>query len=309
MSNLSIKCLSCGEKILIDDQREFGFCSFCGSKIINNNESASTSDQLEKLLKNAETLYQLGDIERAKEIFKNVTNDYPSDYRAWLKLEELFIYETAKPFYNAIEDIKEKGTEFLFSKLFTISHIGCVKNRSSIWGGTFPFTIKYENHQNFKSVLVLAPKNEVERIRNEYKQLENLRSQFLSLEKDSLKKSRISMSETIKIYYNIHKKWYPFYEKYHKIQYHNQTAFFRKKQVTIPSFEEIKDEFLENELICTTINKDTYNFYEKYIISNLTDISERADLNLPCYQENACRNSLAMIDMVIDEIDKFFMES
>lgn len=49
MGMKSLKCPSCNENIEIDDSREFGFCSYCGTKIqINENNGANNDHALER---------------------------------------------------------------------------------------------------------------------------------------------------------------------------------------------------------------------------------------------------------------------
>ena len=36
MSLISVKCPSCGADISLDDEKEYGFCSYCGTKIQND---------------------------------------------------------------------------------------------------------------------------------------------------------------------------------------------------------------------------------------------------------------------------------
>lgn len=38
MKMVSLKCPDCGANIELDSEREFGFCSYCGTKILINSE-------------------------------------------------------------------------------------------------------------------------------------------------------------------------------------------------------------------------------------------------------------------------------
>ena len=79
---------------------------------------------LEKLLENAETFRKLGDYKKEEETLTHLTKDYPSDYRAWLRLglsflevaniySELPEYHTIKEDYN--HDLHEM-TRFFYSE-------------------------------------------------------------------------------------------------------------------------------------------------------------------------------------------------
>jgi hypothetical protein len=76
----------------------FSVCDFCGTKHSIERIRAKiqeikgvveiTKGEAEKtrLLKNAETWLNLNDPKKAEEIYTQLTNDYPDDYRGWLGL-------------------------------------------------------------------------------------------------------------------------------------------------------------------------------------------------------------------------------
>jgi len=96
MPFVPVKCTACGGEIQLDDHNESGFCVYCGSKVLFKEAvqkmelSGSVTVQgiatLEKLLQNAETFHKLGDYYKESQILKQVTEDYPEDYRGWWRL-------------------------------------------------------------------------------------------------------------------------------------------------------------------------------------------------------------------------------
>lgn len=98
MPYVPVKCTSCGGKIQLDDQKEFGYCVHCGTKVIYQDavqkmkvEMSGTVSiegiaNLEKLLQNAETYHRLGNDKESQSILIGITKNYPEDYRAWWKL-------------------------------------------------------------------------------------------------------------------------------------------------------------------------------------------------------------------------------
>lgn len=97
------KCTQCGASIKVDDTKESGICSFCGTsyiveKAINNYNEYIKNDyhianaevhihdekSTEKKLKNADIFFtKQNDPQKARELFLEVANDDPGDYRGW----------------------------------------------------------------------------------------------------------------------------------------------------------------------------------------------------------------------------------
>lgn len=96
MSFVSVKCTHCGGRIELDDQREKGFCMYCGSQIVYKEafQNMELSGEvpikgiadLEKLLQNAETFVKLEEYKKAAGILLDITDHYPEDYRGWWRL-------------------------------------------------------------------------------------------------------------------------------------------------------------------------------------------------------------------------------
>lgn len=92
-------CKKCGGKIKFDDNREKGYCPFCGVEfikedlIINNhyhndfsgaNVILNDINSVESQLKNAEVyLTKIKDYDKAEQIYRSITEKYSADYRGW----------------------------------------------------------------------------------------------------------------------------------------------------------------------------------------------------------------------------------
>ena len=73
MGFTSVKCPSCGASVDLDDSREFGFCTYCGTKVVQDKivvehrgtikiDGTATTDSL---LERAEIMLQDGVLELA----------------------------------------------------------------------------------------------------------------------------------------------------------------------------------------------------------------------------------------------------
>lgn len=86
-------CPNCGANIELDEKKEFGFCMYCGTKImlketVNVVHSGSvkidSASEVEKLLKDASFLISQDEIGHARDLYFKITQQYPRDYRGWL---------------------------------------------------------------------------------------------------------------------------------------------------------------------------------------------------------------------------------
>lgn len=90
-----LKCKVCGGSLIMDSSNNFARCEYCETKY-----SLESLQQMVQALKNvelkvkgianidtqlnrAETFIRLGEKAKAIEILKEITNEYPSDYRGW----------------------------------------------------------------------------------------------------------------------------------------------------------------------------------------------------------------------------------
>lgn len=114
MSLVALICPQCGGEIKIDSEREFGFCSFCGTKMILQNNDVVINLSVSQ--ENAVTKESL--FERA-EIFLSERN-----------------FESAKEYFNKVLDIDPKFSKaywgLLKSKMKAVTDGDLVKNGLSI---------------------------------------------------------------------------------------------------------------------------------------------------------------------------------
>ena len=71
---LQLKCPNCGADITLDGTREFGFCSYCGTKILLNEytKRADGIPGVANLLLRAEDFFKKDNLEKAKEYYNRV---------------------------------------------------------------------------------------------------------------------------------------------------------------------------------------------------------------------------------------------
>ena len=105
MPLVDAKCTNCGSVLKVDKLKEAAICEYCGSVFViekaiqnynyyvTNNINADSvfvsgkgNAEKERLLKNAKTNEQFKDYKKATEIYQQVVEDYPNEYRGWLGL-------------------------------------------------------------------------------------------------------------------------------------------------------------------------------------------------------------------------------
>lgn len=71
---LQLKCPNCGADITLDGTREFGFCSYCGTKILLNEYTKRVDGipGVANLLLRAEDFFKKDNLEKAKEYYNRV---------------------------------------------------------------------------------------------------------------------------------------------------------------------------------------------------------------------------------------------
>lgn len=108
MPLVNAKCTNCGGTLTVDASKEAAICDFCGSPYIvekaiqnynyyvtqnikadNINVTAKGEAEKERLLHNAETYTSFKDYDKALDIYKQITEDYPDDYRGWYGLVQI----------------------------------------------------------------------------------------------------------------------------------------------------------------------------------------------------------------------------
>ena len=80
MAFIQVCCPGCGGEIQLDDTRAFGFCLYCGAKIVNSELPAD----LDELFKKALIAYKDGNYLRAYKNFSTVTQFGPDNWKAVL---------------------------------------------------------------------------------------------------------------------------------------------------------------------------------------------------------------------------------
>ena len=90
MGFVAVKCPQCGADIQLDDSREFGFCNYCGTKVMQDKilveHSGSVkiddSDKLQNLYKLARRARENNDSENAAKYYSTILTDNPDDWEA-----------------------------------------------------------------------------------------------------------------------------------------------------------------------------------------------------------------------------------
>lgn len=96
-------CDLCGGSLTIEQNSDFATCNYCGvqystehlrtriQEIKGTIEITTGEQEKERLLKNAETLMKLQKYLEAKDIYRTVQKNYPSDYLGWYGEFEAFL--------------------------------------------------------------------------------------------------------------------------------------------------------------------------------------------------------------------------
>ncbi len=80
MGFIALKCPSCGAEIQMDSSREFGFCQYCGTKIVQDKMvvehkgrvGVDHSDEIKNLLMRANECMKMGDTDNAERYYNRV---------------------------------------------------------------------------------------------------------------------------------------------------------------------------------------------------------------------------------------------
>ena len=89
-----LQCELCGSVDIVRGNDGFFHCEHCGCKytleqakaLLGTVETTIGTAERDRLLKNAQTQYEIGEYNKAKETFAKVTEQFPDDYRGWLGL-------------------------------------------------------------------------------------------------------------------------------------------------------------------------------------------------------------------------------
>lgn len=125
----ALTCDACGgNSLTMTDDGQFSVCDFCGTKhtlerirvkvqeIKGVVEITKGNVEKERLLKNAETFFSLNERDKAYNIYCQITEDYPDEYRGWFGLltyyckyctnnpNRYYDYNSSSDLYNRICD-------------------------------------------------------------------------------------------------------------------------------------------------------------------------------------------------------------
>ena len=121
----ALVCDICGGNLAMDASGEFAICESCGMKHTKERVRTKVQEiqgvvevtkgeaEKERLLKNAETFISLNEHNKANSIYRQITEDYPDDYRGWFCLagmvrDELYSHLSTLP---QTKDITLKDAE------------------------------------------------------------------------------------------------------------------------------------------------------------------------------------------------------
>ena len=98
MAKINLICDQCGGKVELDDAHEFGFCTFCKSKILIKEDTiineitqnitkhvyGHAGKDVDELIAEGNNLLDIGDEKKANEKFRKATEVDPKSWEAWL---------------------------------------------------------------------------------------------------------------------------------------------------------------------------------------------------------------------------------
>ena len=98
MGFIALKCPSCGAEIELDSSREFGFCQYCGTKIVQEkvvvehrgNVGLDHSNEVKNLLLRASECLRMGDTDGAERYYNRVLDLDFDNKVARSKMQELY---------------------------------------------------------------------------------------------------------------------------------------------------------------------------------------------------------------------------
>ena len=119
MGIVALKCPGCGSNIELDDSREFGFCNFCGTKVMQDkvvvehhgSVKMDNSEFVEKYLLNARRAKLKGDWAEVEKYYNLVEQNAPTNieaifYSAYGKLRCTLLENYSAKWDNDVEVVK-----------------------------------------------------------------------------------------------------------------------------------------------------------------------------------------------------------
>lgn len=85
MGIIALKCPQCGADVELDETREIGFCTFCGTKVMQDRVylHVDNSNKLKNLYERARKSIEINDYEHASEYYKKILDENPNDWEAY----------------------------------------------------------------------------------------------------------------------------------------------------------------------------------------------------------------------------------
>lgn len=141
MGFIKVSCPSCGANIDFDDSREFGFCNYCGTKIVQEkivvehrgSVSIDRSNEIINLLRRAQEMFEKG-LYKDSEIYFNRVLDIDIN-----------------------NDVARKGLDLCYKALYE-PNITLVREHSKTWNNKDPLSINIDGN-TVASILPNSPKS------------------------------------------------------------------------------------------------------------------------------------------------------
>jgi|GEM_PF-3193595 len=217
MPFVSVKCTNCNGDIQLDDTQKAGFCVYCGSKVIyeeakrkieiSGRVSVEGIATIEMLLQNAEIFHQLGNYKKEEDILRQVSNNYPEDYRAWWRLGFQYFnssYERSNNKYGELDEHRHISAE-----------------------GSIVATIN-DSWSNVHNALILAPKEKILDLKKQAFDFYQTFIPFFEWEKVKINRTLKHFEDEKKVYKEAEKKLEIYREASNKDVKANNAAGFRK---------------------------------------------------------------------------------
>jgi len=201
MPFLPVKCPNCDGNIELDDQREKGFCMYCGSQIVYKEAvqkmelSGVVSVQgiagHEKLLQNVETFVKLREYRKAGDILLNLTDNYPEDYHGWWQLA---MFAINCPFIDSkyshlISSFRHSTWKLVFEQIFHATYgFDCEEHGYDL----FKNHVYYSPIRLIQNAVNTAPLEKVPEMKRKAKEWLQTYSQLYPLRLKYLQEDKIS---------------------------------------------------------------------------------------------------------------------
>lgn len=115
---IELKCSSCGAQIELDNTREFGFCSYCGNKILiqQKNLIVNSEDELNNLIRRIDIFMEQNELTKVSNLIEKCINLYPNNYIGYWKRAE----ERSLHFRKLDWDVQVAAGRFLYDPYYNL---------------------------------------------------------------------------------------------------------------------------------------------------------------------------------------------